>query len=39
MNNTGIASVDDVLKLIKKIQKKVKGIFSETLELGIKVMG
>ncbi|MFA5779303.1 MAG: UDP-N-acetylmuramate dehydrogenase [Elusimicrobiota bacterium] len=38
INNTGNATADDVLKLIEKIQKKVKGKFNKNLELEIKVI-
>lgn len=39
INNTGNATAEDVLKLIKKIQNKVKEKFSKNLELEIKVVG
>lgn len=39
INNTGTATAGDVLKLIAKIQKKVKKKFNKNLELEIKVMG
>ncbi|PKM92954.1 MAG: UDP-N-acetylenolpyruvoylglucosamine reductase [Elusimicrobia bacterium HGW-Elusimicrobia-4] len=39
INNTGTATAEDVLKLIKKIQKKVKEKFNKNLELEIKVIG
>ncbi|MFH0947380.1 MAG: UDP-N-acetylmuramate dehydrogenase [Elusimicrobiota bacterium] len=39
INNTDNAKADDVLKLIAKIQKKVKEKFNKKLELEIKVVG
>lgn len=39
INNTGNATAEDVLKLIAKIQKKVKEKFLKTLELEIKMVG
>ena len=38
INNIGNASAGDVLKLIKKIQNKVKEKFNKKLELEIKVI-
>ncbi|MBI5573785.1 MAG: UDP-N-acetylmuramate dehydrogenase [Elusimicrobia bacterium] len=39
INNAANATAEDVLKLIKKIQKKVKEKFNKNLELEIKVVG
>ena len=39
INNLGGAAADDVVELIKKIQKKVKEKFSKKLELEIKIVG
>lgn len=39
INNMGSATAEDVIKLINKIQKKVKEKFNKNLELEIKVVG
>lgn len=39
IDNIGNATADDVLNLIKKIQKKVKEKFNKNLELEIKILG